>query len=191
MPRRSPGASDQMSQAELAELLPLLPALTKAMTRRSHEVPAGIRADWRGHGLAPRHMNLLVSLALAGPMSVSDLSTRLDVGLATASLIVGELGRVGLVVRTEDENDRRRTIVDLAPAHRQAISAFVSRRAGVLKSALEPLQPQERAGLVKGLRAIVAALEAGSLEDTLAGSPPPSRGRVGVGGPATRRRTSR
>ena len=85
MPRRSPGASDQMSQVELAELLPLLPALTKAMTRRSHEVPAGIRADWRGHGLAPRHMNLLVSLALAGPMSVSELSSRLDVGLATAS----------------------------------------------------------------------------------------------------------
>src|SRR5438094_10386631 len=116
MPRRSPGAADQMSQAELAELLPLLPALTKAMTRRSHEVPAGIRADWRGHGLAPRHMNLLVSLALAGPMSVSGLSSRLDVGLATASLIVGALGRVGLVVRTEGANDRRRTIVALARA---------------------------------------------------------------------------
>src|SRR5438270_2812497 len=189
MARRTSTAAPAVTQAQLAELLPLLPALTKAMTRKSHEVPAAIKADWHRHGLAPRHMNLLVSLALAGPMSVSELSTRLDVGLATASLIVGELGRVGLVVRTEDENDRRRTIVDLAPAHRQAISAFVSRRAGVLKSALEPLQPQERAGLVKGLRAIVAALEAGSPEDTLAGSPPPSRGRIGVGGPAARRRS--
>src|SRR5438093_10556311 len=102
MPRRSAGASGQMTQAELAELLPLLPALTKAMTRRSHEVPAGIKADWRGHGLAPRHMNLLVSLALAGPMSVSELSTRLAVGLAPAGLVVGELGRVGLVGRTHE-----------------------------------------------------------------------------------------
>ena len=178
MPRLSSSASGQMTQAELAELLPLLPALTKAMTRRSHEVPPGIKADWHGHGLAPRHMNLLVALALAGPMSVSELSTRLDVGLATASLIVGELGRVGLVVRSEDENDRRRTIVDLAPAHRQAISAFVSRRAGVLKNALEPLQPQERAGLVKGLRAIVAALETVSPEESHPGSPSPSRRRV-------------
>ena len=81
MPRLSSSASGQMTQAELAELLPLLPALTKAMTRRSHEVPPGIKADWHGHGLAPRHMNLLVALALAGPMSVSELSTRLDVGL--------------------------------------------------------------------------------------------------------------
>src|SRR2546421_82095 len=99
MPRLSSSASGQMTHAELAELLPLLPALTKAMTRRSHEVPAGIRADWRGHGLAPRHMNLLVSLALAGPMSVSELSTRLDVGLATARLIVGELGGGGPATR--------------------------------------------------------------------------------------------
>jgi DNA-binding MarR family transcriptional regulator len=164
--RRSSGAAGSVSQAELAELLPLLPALTKAMTRRSHEVPAAIKAEWHRHGLAPRHMNLLISLALAGPMSVSDLSARLEVGLATASLIVGELGRVGLVVRSEDQTDRRRTIVDLAPAHRQAISAFVSRRAGTLKNALEPLTPQERAGLVKGLRAIVSALEAAPAQES-------------------------
>src|SRR2546428_13713412 len=100
------------------------------MTRRSHEVPPGIKADWHGHGLAPRHMNLLVALALAGPMSVSELSARLDVGLATASLIVGELGRVGLGVRTDDVNDRRRTIVDLAPAHPHAILCLVSRLSG-------------------------------------------------------------
>jgi DNA-binding MarR family transcriptional regulator len=157
-------SKDRVTQAELAELLPLLPALTKAMTRRSHEVPASIHDDWHGHGLAPRHMNLLVSLALSGPMSVSELSTRLDVGLATASLIVGELGRVGLVVRSEDVTDRRRTIVDLAPAHRQAITAFVARRAGILKNVLASLQPQERTGLVKGLRAIVAALDTGPPE---------------------------
>jgi DNA-binding MarR family transcriptional regulator len=159
MPRRSGATAESVSQAELAELLPLLPALTKAMTRRSHEVPTAIKADWHRAGLAPRHMNLLITLALGGPMSVSDLSARLDVGLATTSLVVGELGRVGIVVRTEDPNDRRRTIVELAPAHRQAISAFVGRRAGIVKSALEPLTPQERMGLVKGLRAIVAALD--------------------------------
>jgi len=159
MPRRSGATAESISQAELAELLPLLPALTKAMTRRSHEVPAAIKTEWHRAGLAPRHMNLLVTLALAGPISVSELSARLEVGLATTSLVVGELSRVGIVVRTEDPNDRRRTIVELAPSHRQAISAFVGRRAGILKSALEPLTPQERTGLVKGLRAIVAALD--------------------------------
>ena len=70
MPRRSPSAAGQMTHAELAELLPLLPALTKAMTRRSHEVPAGIRADWRGHGTSSaRHPGVV---GLVG--SVSNLT---------------------------------------------------------------------------------------------------------------------
>lgn len=155
----------EVSQAELAELLPLLKDLTKVMTRRSHEVPDAIKTDWHRYGLAPRHMNLLVLLALAGPLSVSDLSVRLAVGLPTASLLVGELGRVGLVVRREDERDRRRTIVDLAPTHRAAVAGYVSRRAGVLRSALETLEPSERAATIKGLRAIVAALEASAIDE--------------------------
>jgi DNA-binding MarR family transcriptional regulator len=155
----------QASQAELAELLPLLPALAKAMTRRSHEVPAAIKNQWHEHGLAPRHMNLLINLALAGPLSVSELSARLGIGLATTSLLVGELSRVGIVMRTEDETDRRRTIVDLAPAQQEAIVAFVGRRAGIIKSALEGLNADERAVFIKGLRAIVTALDAASIEE--------------------------
>lgn len=155
----------EVSQAEVAEVLPLLKDLTKAMTLRSHEVPDAIKTDWHRFGLAPRHMNVLVLLALAGPLSVSELSTRLDVGLPTASLLVGELGRVGLVVRREDERDRRRTIVELAPTNRAAITHFVSRRAGVIRSALETLEPSERMAIVKGLRAIVSALEAAAIEE--------------------------
>ena len=165
MSRRRASGTGQVTQAELAELLPLLPALSKAMVRRSHEVPAAIKGQWHEHGLAPRHMNLLLTLALAGPLSVSDLSLRLGIGLATTSLLVSELGRVGLVMRTEDENDRRRTIVDLAPAQRQAITAFVGRRAGIVRTALQGLNPDERAVLIKGLRAIVNALDAASIEE--------------------------
>ncbi len=179
MPRRPPAARlpaapGPVTQAELAEILPLLPALVRVMTRSAHEVPPSLKTVWRTHSLAPRHMNVLLSLAFAGPMSVSGLSARLGVGLATTSLLVGELSRVGLVERTEDENDRRRTMVDLAPAHRQAIAGFLSRRAGLLRSALEPLEPRERAALVKGLRAIVGALEAAPLEGATA-SPRPQR----------------
>jgi DNA-binding MarR family transcriptional regulator len=96
-------------------------------------------------------------VTLADPLSVSELSARLGIGLATTSLLVGELGRVGIVMRTEDETDRRRMIVDLAPAQREAIAAFVGRRAGIIKSALEGLNADERAVPIKGLRAIVAA----------------------------------
>ena len=168
MPERPLPTVGRLSQAELSELLPLLPALVRAMTRSAHEVPPSLKAVWRQHGMAPRHMNLLLSLAFAGPMSVSDLSTRLEVSLATTSLLVGELDRAGLVVRMEDEDDRRRTIVDLAPAHRQAVASFLSRRAGLVAGAVEPLTTAERVGLMKGLRAIVAALEAAPGQDAAA-----------------------
>jgi len=169
---RRTAAHAEVTQAQLAEVLPLLPALAKAMTRRSHEVPAAIKSQWHEHGLAPRHMNLLVTLALGGAMSVTDLSGRLGIGLATTSLLVGELGRVGIVVRTEDAADRRRTIVDLAPAQRQAIAGFVGRRASVIKTALETLEPEERTGLIKGLHALVTALDTTSIEQ-----PQPARQR--------------
>lgn len=149
----------EVSQAELTDVIPLLATLSKLMARASHQVPPNLKAVWMTHALAPRHMNLLLSLALGGPMSVSDLSTRLEVGLATTSLLVGELSRVGLVERSEDPDDRRRTMVDLSPAHRKTVGNFLSQKAGLFRTALGPLEPQERAALVKGLRSIVACLE--------------------------------
>lgn len=152
--------SGPVTNAELAALLPLLPQLVRAMTRRMAEVPPSLKSVWEAHSLAPRHMNVLLTLSLAGPMSVTDLSARLGVGLATASLLVGELSRVGLVARKEDDEDRRRTIVELAPDHSEAVAGYLSRRSGLLAAALAPLSPAERAGLERGLRAIVDALEA-------------------------------
>ena len=176
MARRTVTSARQVSQVELAELLPLLNGVHKAMARRAQEVPLAIKSVWHERGLAPRHMAVLISLALTGPMSVSELSNRLGVGLATTSLLVSELGRAGLVVRSEDETDRRRTIVDLVPQQRQAVSTFVSRRAALIKSAIEEIEPEERAGLMKGLRLIVAALESTPI-DTSTEEPRPVRAR--------------
>lgn len=153
-----------VTEAELAAMLPQLAALVKTAQKSTHQVPPALKAVWTKYALAPRHMNALLSLALAGPISVGDLGARLGVGLPTASLLVGELSRVGLVERTEDEDDRRRTLVDLAPAHRQAIRSFLTKKRDLVRGALEPLEPRERAALAKGLRALISALEADLLE---------------------------
>lgn len=160
---------------EIAELLPLLGTLSKVISKSGHQVPSNLSVLWTKYALAPRHMNVLLSLGFRGAMSVSDLSARLGVGLAMGSLLVGELSRVGLVVRTEDERDRRRTMVDLAPAYRQSIRGFMAQKTGLLRKALEPLDAAERAALVKGLRAILGALEGASAEST-AGLPVPVSG---------------
>jgi DNA-binding MarR family transcriptional regulator len=148
-----------VTDADLAEVMPLVAGLAKAVQKSGHQMPNEMHAVWVKHGLAPRHMNALLSLAFRGPASVSDLSARLGVGLATASLVVGELGRVGLVLRKEDEVDRRRTLVDLAPGYRQMIRGALAQKMDAVRGALEQLEPKERAALAKGLRALIAAFD--------------------------------
>lgn len=153
-----------VTDADLGEVMPLVAGLAKAVQKSGHQMPNEMHAVWLKHGLAPRHMNALLSLAFRGPASVSDLSARLGVGLATASLVVGELSRVGLVRRKEDEADRRRTLVDLAPGYRQMIRGALAQKMDAVRGALEQLEPRERAALVKGLRALIGAFEASASE---------------------------
>jgi DNA-binding MarR family transcriptional regulator len=160
-PKRGRGEpAHPITDAELADAAPLFPALSKALLKAGPPLPSVMR---RQGMLGERHTRVLFLLK-DGPLSVSDLSSRLDVTLSTASLLVGELSRAGLVDRKEDEQDRRRTIVDLAPAHRDEVGNFLRRRASYVRVALEQLEPWERAALVKGLRAVVAALEASATD---------------------------
>lgn len=149
-------ASSTVTDSELAEIAPLLPSLIHAMHKAEPRVPPILKRSWGA--LGERHMRVLISLS-SGQQSVGQLSAQLGVTLSTASLLVGELSRAGFVVRTEDPNDRRRTIVDLAPEYRHEVSKFMAARTGLLRSALERLEPRERTAFVKGLRAVVAAFE--------------------------------
>ena len=48
-----------------------------------------------------------------GPLTVSELASRLDLTLPTVSGVLADLDRAGLVDRQPDPADRRRTIVEL------------------------------------------------------------------------------
>lgn len=107
-----------------------------------------------------RHLGVLLTLALAGPMSVGHLAERTDSPLATTSAVVGELADLGLVVRAEDPADRRRTLVSIPTAHRELVERVLAARLRPLAAALGHLDPADAAGLTSGLRHLAAALEA-------------------------------
>ena len=119
-------ASSTVTDAELAEIAPLLPSLIHAMHKVEPRVPPILKKSWGA--LGERHMRVFIALS-SGQQSVGQLSTQLGVTLSTASLLVGELSRAGFVVRAEDPNDRRRTIVDISPEYSQEVSDFVAGRA--------------------------------------------------------------
>lgn len=138
-----------------------LPAPLREQVRQLVSPALGSRlAGARGREPSGRHLGVLLTLALAGPMSVGHLAERTDSSLATTSAVVGELADLGLVVRAEDPADRRRTLVSIPDAHREVVERVLAARLRPLARALGQLDPDDAAGLTSGLRHLAAALEA-------------------------------
>jgi DNA-binding MarR family transcriptional regulator len=110
----------------VTRLAPLLPQLVLAYQRRAGEIPAALRDAGQ---LGQRHVGLLITLAISGPLSVSELAQRAGMTIAHASLVVGELARAGLVTREHDERDRRRILVSLSATARPAVAEMRRRNA--------------------------------------------------------------
>jgi DNA-binding MarR family transcriptional regulator len=131
----------------------LLGRVVHNLKQRGGPPPEVVRAAFEQGSLGPRHMPVVIAVALEGPMSVSEVAERIGLSVATTSLLVGELSRAGLVDRTEDERDRRRTIVTLGDEHREALTAWTQDVvAGPIRRALERLSPRARANFLEGLR---------------------------------------
>jgi DNA-binding MarR family transcriptional regulator len=167
---RTEPSSTNVSDDELKAVALRIPRLFHAAKSNGGPTPDEIKRLMGGIGLGPRHFNALRHVMAEGPMSVSALSVRLGVALSTASLMVAELSRAGLLERIEDDEDRRRTIVRVAPERAAAADAFLSRRLDPLRRALERLSPAERVAFAHGLDVLTEELCAaapGSCPDML------------------------
>ncbi|TNC27414.1 MarR family winged helix-turn-helix transcriptional regulator [Amycolatopsis alkalitolerans] len=143
----TPGSTDDA----VRELLLLMPRLVG----RAKRLP--LPEQLRSFDLAPRHLSLLTLLLHDGPQTVSQLADRLSVAPTTVSLLVSDLSRKGVLVRREDEDDRRRRIIDISTESRPAISQWLSPGAQAWRHALEPLTPAQQRMFVDTLLAYEAA----------------------------------
>jgi DNA-binding MarR family transcriptional regulator len=147
-------ASDEMTTAQaVRSMLLLMPRLVG----RAKRLP--IPAALRGLDLAPRHLALLAYLQYDGPLTVSQLADCLEVAPTTVSLMVGDLSRHGILTRAEDQADRRRRIVAIAPDYTAAITQWLSGSATAWTEVLAALTPAERAIIVATMRAYETALD--------------------------------
>lgn len=146
--------------AALLELLTIMPPVIRALKRQrgTHEPgpPAAVKALLSGGALGPRHLPVIVVLALQGTMTVSELARRIGLGVAATSLMVGELHRAGIVERHADESDRRRTIVSISEDLREECETMARERLAPLRKALETMGPEVRAHFLEGWRVLAA-----------------------------------
>jgi DNA-binding MarR family transcriptional regulator len=146
---RSPTLTDIDEQ--FTQLASLMTQTLRSLAAASPP-PVVLRAAKERGSLNRRHLPALLTITFAGPLSVSELAVRLGLGLSTTSTLVGELSRAELLERSEDETDRRRTIVRLDDEHRDAITAWALDALAPVRRTLERLTPEGRELFIDGWR---------------------------------------
>jgi DNA-binding MarR family transcriptional regulator len=111
-----------------------------------------------GASLGRRHVALLAQVGGEDKRSVGELARELDLSLPATSTLARELEEHGLITRSEDPADRRRTVVGLAPATEKAVRGWLASRSRPLERALAALTEPEQEAFLKGLASLADAL---------------------------------
>jgi DNA-binding MarR family transcriptional regulator len=130
----------------------LFPRVTRGMRRWQDNATPPTPAP-----LSPRHTAALEQLR-GGPVTVSELASRLGLSLPTVSGVLADLDRAGFVQRHPDPADRRRTIVQIAPGKAAVIGAWLDGAASPLARVLDKLAPSEQEAFLKAMNLLETEL---------------------------------
>lgn len=138
-------AGDSGHSALCLRLMQLFPRVSRGMRRWQDRTTPDSRAP-----LGPRHVAALQQLR-GGPITVSELASRLGLTLPTVSGVLADLDRASFVERHADPADRRRTIVQIVPAQAAMIGEWLDGAAKPLARVLDKLDPGEQAAFLKAM----------------------------------------
>lgn len=98
-------------------------------------------------------------VAQKGLLSVNAIAEILGVTQSTVSHLVDRLEQVAIVERVADTEDRRRTLVQLAPRGAELMETLRQGHRGESYALLSRLSPDDLRALIQGIRAILQLLE--------------------------------
>ncbi len=137
--------TDPALLAETEEILAHLRALRRDLLRNPF-------ADAAGSGLTGPQVTVMACLVGAGPLTLTGLSQQLGISHSTASGIVDRLQARGLVRRTPDTEDRRRTRIIVTEDVTRYVRDLEEGPSGRLAAALANVSPAQRRAIREGLR---------------------------------------
>jgi DNA-binding MarR family transcriptional regulator len=135
-------------------LMQLFPRVSRGMRRWQDGAAPPTPAP-----LSPRHVAALEQLR-GGPLTVSELASRLGLTLPTVSGVLADLDRAGFVLRRADPADRRRTIVQISPDQGSLIGKWLDGAASPLARVLDRLEPSEQEAFLKAMNMLETELHA-------------------------------
>jgi DNA-binding MarR family transcriptional regulator len=115
--------------------------------------------SWLELNVTMAQLKTLVVLTDDGPMNIGEIGDRMGVTLPTASYQVERLVRAGLVERSEDARDRRRTLVHPTSKAEDLIRSLRQGRGEQLRAWLREMRPDDLDALEQGLAALKAIVE--------------------------------
>lgn len=110
--------------------------------------------NWVNANLTISQIKAIALLAHHGALAVGELAGLLDVGSPAASILVQQLVEQELAKRTEDNQDRRRTLVSLTDAGKRVVSGQRQLREAKLQQWLEQMDDEALQNLLDGLGAL-------------------------------------
>jgi DNA-binding MarR family transcriptional regulator len=111
----------------------------------------------RRHGdssLTPSQVSALSTLEEFGAMRISTIATYESLGAPAATRVVASLEELDLVMRTNDPNDKRASLIELTELGRSTLSELWRERTLDITTMLERLSPKERATIEAALPAL-------------------------------------
>ena len=142
--------------------------IVQAQQRLSKAMSASFGQNWMELDFSMPQLKTLLTLYNAGALSIGHIAELLGVGQPTASHLVDRLVQAGLVERTEDSEDRRRTLAELTPQAVELIERLRQIRIEPLQRWLTQLDDTALAALHLGFRALadVAAADIASVHES-------------------------
>jgi DNA-binding MarR family transcriptional regulator len=133
----------------------------QALLEMHHQLHRIVDQRMSASGLSLARAKVLMRLTLGGPMNQATLAAQLGFAPRSVTETVDALEREGLVMRTEDESDRRARIVTITAAGQQACDTAQAVRVQAMDDIFGGLTPAERATLVGLLNDIRTNLPSG------------------------------
>ena len=121
--------------------------------RRAHQRATSIFVgNFTAHQLTPTQFATLAKIADEGEVSQNRLGRLTAMDPATMKGVIGRLQLRGLIQRSHDPDDRRRTLWRLTGAGEALLSASIGAGKQTTAETLAPLNDQEQAALLDLLR---------------------------------------
>ena len=108
---------------------------------------------WMEIDLTLAQLRTLLVLAEEGPLVIGQIAQRLGIGLSTGGHLVERLVQAGLAERTEDADDRRRTVARLTPQGEDLYTRLLNRTQH-MQVLIQRMREDELAVLLQGLQAM-------------------------------------